>query len=377
MEDPVIEIRYDTAPLKVTKNDEGFLTGMSVVTRTGVFSYVNKDGSIRRELRHPEDVFNKDSLQTLKLKPVTNGHPPVLVDKTNSRQYSVGNIGDNVNVDGDHVIISYTIQDKTAIDEVDKGKRQLSLGYRLDREEVSGVYNGEFYTHRQRNIRYNHLAIVDKARAGNVASINVDGEEIDIYELDFEVNNDSRKDHNMNLVDVSIDGLTYKASPEVVKELEKIKSANSNFDSSTTELKANRDKLQANFDAAQEKIKELEAQLSQDSIDAVIASRLELIDKASKFVNADDLKGLSVRDVQEKVIKSKFKDLDLSKKSPEYIEARFDSLIDSQEPNNDEATKVKKALGKFIEDSNNDGQPVVEKDLRKVFNARREEKSKA
>ena len=39
------------------------------------------------------------------------------------------------------------------------------------------VYNGEPFDFRQTNIRYNHLAIVDEARAGPEARIVLDGED--------------------------------------------------------------------------------------------------------------------------------------------------------------------------------------------------------
>lgn len=373
----VIDIRFDIAPLKVSKTDEGFLSGSSIVTRTGVFKYVNKDGSIRRELRHPDEVLNQDSLDTLKLKPVTDGHPPVLVNSKNHKQYSVGNIGENVNADSSsgNISVSYTIQDEKAIANVLNGKRELSLGYRLDLEEKAGIYNGEEYTHIQRNIRYNHLAIVNKARAGNVASINVDGEDADIYELNVDLDDDldSRKDKQMNLIDINLDGLTYKASPEVVKEVEKLKASIANFDASAKELKAAADKAQANFDNAQEKIKELEQKVSNDSIDEIVNSRIELITKSSAFVNADSLKGLSTREIHEAVIKSKFKDVDNSKRSDEYVEARFDAILeDASKEDKAPNHAVKRLIAETIGRTDGDEKPV-EKDLRRAFNARRED----
>ena len=43
----------------------------------------------------------------------------------------------------------------------------MSLGYNLDLIEEPGEWNGEKYDAIQTNIRINHLAIVDKARAGS------------------------------------------------------------------------------------------------------------------------------------------------------------------------------------------------------------------
>ena len=69
---PVKVRRYDRAPLgRSRRTDEGFLITPAHLTRTGVLEYLNPDGSVRRELRLPEDVFAPASLETYALKPVT------------------------------------------------------------------------------------------------------------------------------------------------------------------------------------------------------------------------------------------------------------------------------------------------------------------
>src|SRR5210317_192489 len=104
--------RYDQAELvgKISKTDEGYLRGSAIVTRTGVFDYLNADGSIRRELRHPDHVFSKDSLSSLKMIPVTNNHPDErMVNAQNADRLSIGQTGESVAVDGRYVIASMTI----------------------------------------------------------------------------------------------------------------------------------------------------------------------------------------------------------------------------------------------------------------------------
>lgn len=60
---------------KFTRTTEGFLTGRAIVTSIGVFTYQYADGTVLRELRLPEEVFAPESLESMKLKPVTNQHP--------------------------------------------------------------------------------------------------------------------------------------------------------------------------------------------------------------------------------------------------------------------------------------------------------------
>ena len=70
-------IRFDSIKLpKMIKTKEGYLRGEAVVSRAGVFKYRNVDGSVRGELRHPDNIFKIDSLETLKMIPITNDHPP-------------------------------------------------------------------------------------------------------------------------------------------------------------------------------------------------------------------------------------------------------------------------------------------------------------
>ena len=44
------------------------------VTGVGVFTCRNLDGNMSRELRLPEEVFARDSLNSMKLKSMTNNH---------------------------------------------------------------------------------------------------------------------------------------------------------------------------------------------------------------------------------------------------------------------------------------------------------------
>lgn len=54
--------------------DEGYLVDHPIVTTCGIFEYKNDDGSTRRELRLPENVFDKKSLESYKGKPIIITH---------------------------------------------------------------------------------------------------------------------------------------------------------------------------------------------------------------------------------------------------------------------------------------------------------------
>ena len=214
-------IRFDLSSVKTTyKTKEGFLRTDAVVTRTGIFTYHNEDGSVRRELRDHREVFNADSLASMKMIPLANNHPPTttgLLDPTNAKQYQVGFTGENVHPDGENVKLPITVIDGETIKEIENGKRGLSLGYECDMVDEAGEIDGMRFDCKQTNIRYNHLAIVDFPRAGGNARINLDSADIDADIQSFPNHNPKERP----MAKVRIDGIEYEAAPEVVNFLTK------------------------------------------------------------------------------------------------------------------------------------------------------------
>jgi hypothetical protein len=187
-------IRWDRATIrkKPVRTPEGFLKVEASATRTGVFNYRNGDGSIRRELRHPKDVLEGSSLDSMKMIPVTNGHPPtILVDSGTARRFSVGSTGENVRPDGTFLVVPIVITDQDAIADIEAGRRFVSMGYQADLLPERGKYDGEEYDARQTKIRYNHLALVDAARAGPDATVHMDAADaVQVYPDDNGTRND-------------------------------------------------------------------------------------------------------------------------------------------------------------------------------------------
>lgn len=169
-------MRLDSTPVtKAIFTDEGYLNDRPILTSTGIFEYVNEDGSIRRELRLPEEVFAPESLASYKGKPIIVTHDAGLVTKDNVHEEQIGTILTEGYRSGDDVRAEIVIHDT---DEMKKsGLKELSLGYNLDLEETAGEWNGQPYDAIQRNIRINHLALVSEARAGDHARLNIDSRE--------------------------------------------------------------------------------------------------------------------------------------------------------------------------------------------------------
>lgn len=175
MENDMKVQRFDSLPLDATYfTDEGYLVDHPIVTSVGIFVYHNPDGSERRELRLPEEVFAEKSLASYKGKPIIVTHDAGYVDTDNVKEESIGTILSEGYRDGNDVRAEIIIHDT---DSLKKYKmRELSCGYNLRLDETPGVWEGQPYDAIQRDIEINHLALVDKARAGEQARLNIDGQ---------------------------------------------------------------------------------------------------------------------------------------------------------------------------------------------------------
>ena len=165
--------RLDSFPaFRANYTEEGYLKDKPILTSTGIFEYKNSDGTTRRELRLPEDVFDPESLASYKGKPIVITHDAGLINTDNVHDNQIGTILTVGEKDGDDVRAEIVIHDTDALKQC--RYKELSLGYNLDLEETPGVWNGQKYDAIQRNISVNHLAVVREARAGDQARLNID-----------------------------------------------------------------------------------------------------------------------------------------------------------------------------------------------------------
>lgn len=158
------------------KTDEGSYVVDAPVARTGIYEYLLPDGTIQRDLVLSKYLFDKESMETLKLKPVTNSHPQeTFVNIVTNKDRRVGQVGETVEPQGNKLFTRMVIDTQEGIDAIESGKRQLSPGYLCDYIDQPGVYQGQPYDVIQINRRYNHVAIVDNARGGSELAIKIDG----------------------------------------------------------------------------------------------------------------------------------------------------------------------------------------------------------
>lgn len=371
--DNIDNSQWMTQPFE--KTPEGFLKGRAIVTSIGVFTYKRKDGTIQRELRLPENVFSFDTLNSMKLKPVTLNHPTELVTSENAKELQVGSLGDNpssstqwdepgVKTDGINCAIDMIITRQDAIDAVWNGKQALSMGYTCDLEkaEEGASWCGVEYDFIQRNIRYNHCAIVDSARAGDNAKIELRADSEDAVLEDILIT--KTDGGNAMLKKLNLDGIEYEAEESVIKayNAEKTRADKAENDACETkksmdkavadmekkvtefekrisELEAERDTAKDKADSAEKELEELKkTSMDSNKLDEAVNARLELLHNAEK-AGVEVKKDMSESDIKKAVIASKFPSANFDGKDEVYVQARYDATIELLAEKNDASNR--------------------------------------
>ena len=311
--------RYDLGTLSASRTlPGGRLVVDAHLTRSGVFTYRNPDGSQRLEYRPPAEVFKADSLDSFAFAPVTNDHPPEMVDAKNAAKFSVGSVGETIRQDGDHVAAKLVINDATMIAAMRAGKRDVSCGYECDLVETPGVTpDGIRYDAIQTNIIGNHLAIVASGRAGS-ARVRMDAS---VMELDSVERKDSDMDLTKALADLAAAQKELGATTLRADQAEKL----------AAEHKSALDKSTARADSLAEELAS-EKKLRTDAAaaaPAAVRARVDLETKAATVMPKEfKLDALDDRAIQVAVIKHVTGVEIAADKSNDYVAARYDAAIE-------------------------------------------------
>ncbi len=164
---------YTISPNQI-ETGEGFLICRNVpIARTGDMQYLESELGLAGTRvvtvhRDPAEVFSEAALASFEGKPVTDNHPPQLLDPDTVSMYEKGHAQGIRRGTGEwegYVIADLHIHDRGLILAIQGGKREISCGY-----ECGYTANGDG-TYSQHSIRGNHVAVVDRGRAGKRAAI--------------------------------------------------------------------------------------------------------------------------------------------------------------------------------------------------------------
>lgn len=354
--------------------DNGWLRVDAYLTRAGVFVYRNMDGTERRELRLHAEVFREDALRSFGLVPVTNDHPPGLLDATNTAQYAVGSVGEAVRRDGDMVRAQMLITDAKAVAALEAGKSAVSCGYECELEMTPGTHNGERYDAIQRNIRGNHVALVSTARAGAEARVHMDsalpGDAVMLTSIS------TQESKTMKMI--RIDGVDYEVSEQALQAFQKAQAdASARFDvakKDNADLVAKLESASAKLDSANEKLAKTEQalKLAEDpaKLSAAINARVALVSEARKHLgNEAKLDGLSDKDIKAAVVE-KLIGKSVAAKSETYISERYDEAVEDAAKRNPALENVRRAVDAPVARADEDKDPEKAARARMITNLR-------
>ena len=148
------------------------------ITKIGVFPYLGRQISpelepnkIYQVLRPESELFTEEALASFNALPITIGHAllgPREEGLTPAEEKGIdGTTGASAERKDDKVVNDIKLFSERIKDEVNHGKKELSAGYFCDFVPESGTWNGRHYDFVQKNIRGNHIALVDKGRSGH------------------------------------------------------------------------------------------------------------------------------------------------------------------------------------------------------------------
>ena len=352
---------FATLPKSARITDEGFLELTGNLARVGVMPYSGKElgkdpARIYKLYRSPEVV--KATAEKLKNKAVTVNHPKDGISIANSDAEFSGTITDTWYDDltgwaKGKILLTH----KKAIKAFFDGFNQLSVGANQVEikdhrgewvDELGTIEKGkvESYDLIVTELNGNHVALVEKARAGSKATFDSENDSININSV--VINNlIMDKKYSISLDDGASVELSGDNAKDIFKTFETLSK-------DSKELTAKVAKLTDSADSLESKIAELEsanADLTKQLDIAkgeLEATKLQLSDSANQSVDADsrkawlqtytevkpmlndsvDVFSLSVADLKRAAVKST-KGIDLADKSDDYVDAFYAGLQQS------------------------------------------------
>lgn len=287
------------------------------LTRSGVFEYTRPSGEVVREYRPADEVAKADALATIDDLPATVGHPRAGVSGATLDAVAAGHVRSPVAAEAGGAMVvrgTITVTKSDARAGVQTGKlAETSMGYDCRLDETPGVApNGQRYDAIQRDIVYNHVALLPPggARLGT----RLDGVENDrVLRLDAAGNQVS--DTERTIVKI-------KVKKSDGKEVEFEQHSPEHF----SHVEAERDAAAARADA-------LEAEVKAFREDAAKAARADL-EKVAAGVCGKEFKadGKSDREVKAAVIAARLPSVKLDGKDDVYVAAMFDAALATPAP---------------------------------------------
>lgn len=189
-------IAFDSVSMR-SVDANGFLhVERSPLTRVQVAPYLGREISgwqaqglepekIYHAYRPPEELASEETIKSINGIPIHLEHHDDAGEPEDKRT-RVGTTGTDGAFKAPFLINSLHVFDKDAINRInDNSMKELSLAYTYIPEFQSGVTDdGEHYDFVQRQIRANHLALVEKGRAGPTVKVSDSGKDVNMADIE-------------------------------------------------------------------------------------------------------------------------------------------------------------------------------------------------
>lgn len=353
------EIRLDASGKlgKIERTPQGGARIPASLTRAGVFSYKQPDGSMRREWRPSKEVFREDALRALDSLPVIIGHS-AWVTPSNYSSVTKGIVdAGSAKRRGSFVDGRVTVQAADALTRCDStgadSLTDLSLGYSMQYTPGAGVVPdgepdaGQRYDGIQSNLVANHVALLPPGTSRAAVGFRFDALDDPLAGAPVLVSEpftpqaapqqEKKMPKLIRLDSKEHDVETPEGALSLQQAVEKIRQ-----DKLDAETRAN--KAEGERDGFKTKVGTLETQLSDTTrLDSLVEKRVELESSARTILGADFVcKGKTNREIQIAVIRHDAKDFTglgpdgksaTGEAKPDvYVEARFDSVVEHSIP---------------------------------------------
>ncbi|RWE96458.1 DUF2213 domain-containing protein [Mesorhizobium sp.] len=318
------------------RTEDGYLVAEARCVRTGIQIYAGDEVGkpelkTVRVYRGPDQVFADASLQSFSHAPVTLNHPKEMVTADTWKDLAVGEVSTAAKKDGEWIMLPLILKDAAAIKSVEDGKRELSAGYSCTLDWTPGTApDGQAFDAQQQDIKINHLALVDRARAGSKARIGDAGG----WGI-APINDEEKGTRSMTdkLRTVLVDGLSVETTDQGAQAIEKLlkdlqssaaKLADSETKHQTAIAAKDADLAKAHAERDDAKAKVFDAA----ALDKLVQARADLISKAKAIAKDVKTEGLSDAAIRKAAVAARLGDAGIADKADAYIDARFDILVE-------------------------------------------------
>lgn len=277
--------------------------------------------------RPPSEVFAPDSMASFAHKAVTDDHPPEMVGAGNWQTYAKGWTEGGVAGDGFFVHVPMMLADGGLVAKVEDGTKELSAGYDAEIHfELGFTPAGEAYDAIMRTIRGNHIAVVDRGRAGPDCSIaDSEFEGADAMTTPAAVATKSFVYDGISIV------VTDQAEQVIVKLQTALADAKAAGETAATAHATAITAKDTELGTKDAEIADLKGKVLDDAaLDTLVADRAALLADVAKVADGIDVKGKSVTDIRRAAVLKALGDGGAAKldgKSDDYVSALFDAMV--------------------------------------------------